>query len=162
MASNAPSSAPWYRDGLRFQCTACGHCCTGVPGYVWVTEEEIERMARFKGLSVARFSREYVRRVGKRFSLVERKNGDCVLLKDGKCSVYPVKPVPCSTFPFWDGPLASKEAWKETAVRCEGIGQGALYPLAEIERLQGGDPTPLLERHAAAAAAATADRKSVV
>ena len=27
---------PWYRDGLRFECTRCGHCCTGAPGYVWV------------------------------------------------------------------------------------------------------------------------------
>ena len=30
-------SPEWYRDGLRFECTRCGACCTGAPGYVWVT-----------------------------------------------------------------------------------------------------------------------------
>src|SRR5262245_42706064 len=126
------SAEPWYRDGLRFECTACGKCCTGVPGYVWVTEAEIERMARYRGMTTERFRRQYVRRVGKRLSLVERKNGDCALLQDGKCTVYPVKPTPCSTFPFWEGPLASEEAWKETAERCEGIGRGPVYAESEI------------------------------
>lgn len=153
MADAPAPPEPWYAAGLTFGCTACGKCCTGVPGYVWVTPEEIARLARFKGQSVERFSREHVRRVGKRLSLIERKNGDCVLLRDGKCTVYPVKPTPCSTFPFWDGPLSSPEAWQETAARCEGIGRGALYSREEIERVHAGDAGPLLAKHAAAAAA---------
>lgn len=152
MADEPAPPEPWYAAGLTFGCTACGKCCTGVPGYVWVTAQEIERLARFKGQSVARFTREHVRRVGKRLSLIERRNGDCVLLKDGKCTVYPVKPTPCSTFPFWDGPLASPQAWQETAARCEGIGQGARYSREEIERVHAGDARPLIEKHAAAAA----------
>ena len=32
---NAAPGEPWYRDGLRFQCTQCGNCCTGDPGVVW-------------------------------------------------------------------------------------------------------------------------------
>ena len=154
MAGTAPSSERWYRDGLRFECTACGKCCTGVPGYVWVTEAEIAAMARFKGQTPERFRRQYVRRVGKRLSLVERKNGDCVLLEGGKCSVYPAKPTPCSTFPFWDGPLESSDAWKETAERCEGIGRGPVYTAAEIDAVRGGDAGVLLAMHAAAAGAA--------
>lgn len=154
-APRAPSatsaSGTWYRDGLRFQCTACGKCCTGVPGYVWVTEAEVERMARFLKVPLDRFLRQNVRRVGKRLSLIERTSGDCVLLKDGRCTVYPVKPGPCSTFPFWDGPLADEASWKEAAQRCEGIGLGDVYPLEEIERIRAGDPAPLIERHAAAA-----------
>ena len=27
--------------GLRFECTQCGDCCTGAPGYVWVNKAEI-------------------------------------------------------------------------------------------------------------------------
>jgi Fe-S-cluster containining protein len=120
---------------------------------VWITDEEIERMAAHLKMPVARFMRQHVRRVGNRLSLVELKNGDCVLLKDGKCSVYPVKPVPCSTFPFWEGPLASPEQWRETAKECEGIGQGPVYPRTDIERLLAGDPEPLVVRHATPAAA---------
>ena len=35
-------ATPWYKDGLRFQCTGCGDCCTGGPGYVWVNQAEID------------------------------------------------------------------------------------------------------------------------
>ncbi|MFM7740581.1 MAG: YkgJ family cysteine cluster protein, partial [Planctomycetota bacterium] len=30
------AAEPWYKDGLRFQCSQCGDCCTGGAGYVWV------------------------------------------------------------------------------------------------------------------------------
>ena len=40
----------WYRDGLRFECTQCGKCCTGAPGYVWLTIPEIYRIAEFLGI----------------------------------------------------------------------------------------------------------------
>jgi uncharacterized protein len=46
---------PWYRDGLAFACTGCGDCCTGAPGYVWVTRAEIEAMAAALGLAPAEF-----------------------------------------------------------------------------------------------------------
>ena len=52
---------PWFKDGLRFQCTQCGDCCTGAPGYVWVNKAEIEALAvRFK-MEVAEFEARYVR-----------------------------------------------------------------------------------------------------
>jgi len=40
----------WYAHGLHFECTRCGDCCRGAPGYVWVREEEVERIARFLGM----------------------------------------------------------------------------------------------------------------
>ena len=40
-----PDEAPWYADGLRFTCTMCGKCCTGEPGYVWTTDEELAKSA---------------------------------------------------------------------------------------------------------------------
>ena len=39
------ASRKWYDEGLRFQCSQCGDCCTGAPGYVWVNQEEIEQLA---------------------------------------------------------------------------------------------------------------------
>ena len=35
-------NTPWYADGLPFTCTQCGDCCTGDPGYVWVTDEVMQ------------------------------------------------------------------------------------------------------------------------
>ncbi|WP_296458322.1 hypothetical protein [Rubinisphaera sp.] len=37
----------WYKDGLKFECTQCGNCCTGGPGAVWVSEEEIQAIAEY-------------------------------------------------------------------------------------------------------------------
>ena len=49
------SNEPWYKDGLRFTCTQCGDCCTGEPGYVWVTEEEMKQIAEYRGISIGEF-----------------------------------------------------------------------------------------------------------
>ena len=92
----------WYQEGLRFQCTECGKCCTGAPGYVWVNEQEMEEMAAFLHISLKEFMMKYVRRVGHRYSLTEsKKTFDCVFLKEKKCQVYGARPVQCRTYPWW-------------------------------------------------------------
>ena len=63
--------SPWYSKGLRFECTGCGQCCTGAPGYVWVNDQEIEEIALFLNLSKEEFSRLYLRRVNGELSLLE-------------------------------------------------------------------------------------------
>ena len=126
---------PWYADGLRFQCTGCGDCCTGAPGYVWVNQEEIDALASRLKLSVAEFERRFVRQVGIRRTLAERKNYDCVFL-DGetrRCTVYEDRPRQCRTWPFWDSNLKSPAAWQQTCEVCPGSGRGTLYSLEQIQ-----------------------------
>ena len=60
------ASEPWYQDGLCFECTQCGNCCTGPPGAVWFTKEEAVDMAAAVGLDVTTFIKRYARRIGKR------------------------------------------------------------------------------------------------
>ena len=125
---------PWYRDGLRFECTQCGACCTGDPGYVWLTDEEIDALAANLGKTVVEFEREFVRRVGKRRSLRERDNGDCVFYHQGRgCSVYDDRPIQCRSWPFWDSNIESPGAWQVTKEECPGSGHGPLFSLEEIE-----------------------------
>ncbi|HBO53593.1 MAG TPA: hypothetical protein DD471_16505 [Planctomycetes bacterium] len=131
------SSKPWYREGLSFSCTRCGDCCTGVPGYVWVEPTEIDALAKHLGLSVDNFGERYLRKVGRRYSLIEKPGGDCVFFDKG-CSVYPARPTQCRTFPFWRSNLKSERAWDELADECPGIGQGKLFPVEEIEVLKRG------------------------
>ncbi|KPK65034.1 MAG: hypothetical protein AMK73_04170 [Planctomycetes bacterium SM23_32] len=126
---------PWYEDGLRFTCTQCCQCCTGPPGYVWLSSGELGRIARFFGLSPAAFARQYCREVGRRVSLKEQTNGDCVLLTPAGCGVYPVRPAQCRTFPFWRDNIRSRQSWEAAAERCPGIGRGRLYAWQEIERI---------------------------
>jgi Fe-S-cluster containining protein len=131
----APAEQPWYHEGLRFQCTGCGDCCTGGPGYVWVNQAEIDALAIRLGLSVAEFERRFVREIGVRRSLKERRNYDCVFL-DGetrKCTVYEDRPRQCRTWPFWNSTLRTPETWEHTCEVCPGSGKGRLYSIGEIE-----------------------------
>ena len=130
------SESPWYANGLKFQCTQCGDCCTGAPGYVWVNQEEISAIAAAIGMSnVDQFEKEYVRKVGVRKSLKELPNGDCVFFdgQERRCRVYSVRPRQCRTWPFWDSNVKSPEHWQQTCQVCPGSGRGKLYVLDEIE-----------------------------
>ena len=110
----------WYADGLRFTCTQCGNCCTGPPGYVWISKEEIVRLAEFLKITCEQTVEKYCRKVDGRFSLKESRSPeglyDCIFLKAAekgpgddstiaserkRCSVYPVRPLQCRTWPFW-------------------------------------------------------------
>lgn len=125
---------PWYRDGLAFECTRCGACCTGAPGYVWVTPEEIADLAGHLGLAIEAFSRRYVRQVGGRLSLIERPNGDCIFWERAAgCTVYPARPAQCRTWPFWPENLETPADWERTVGACPGAGRGRFFSLEEIE-----------------------------
>ncbi|HEY2412260.1 MAG TPA: YkgJ family cysteine cluster protein [Pirellulaceae bacterium] len=133
------SDLPWYSGGLKFSCTQCGDCCTGAPGFVWVTNDEIEALAAAIRMEIDEFENQYVRRVGVRKSLKELPNGDCVFLDGEKrnCSVYSARPRQCRTWPFWDSNLKTPEDWKHTCDVCPGSGKGRLYTLEEIEERRG-------------------------
>jgi len=126
---------PWYKKGLRFSCTECGKCCTGEPGYVWITYKEAEKMAEFLKMPLDEFIQMYTRQVDGDLSLKEYpRSYDCIFLRDGKCQVYGARPTQCRTFPFWPENVESKEAWEKAAHRCEGIKDDApLIPLSEIQ-----------------------------
>ena len=130
------SDQPWYAEGLRFQCSQCGDCCTGAPGYVWVNKQEVEQLAAAVGLQdVEEFAEKYVRSIGIRRSLKEFPNGDCVFFdnESRKCQVYEARPRQCRTWPFWDSNLKTPEAWTQTCQICPGSGRGRLYQLEQIE-----------------------------
>lgn len=132
-------SLPWYKDGLKFKCTECGKCCTGTQGFVWVTEEEISKMAADLNLDIKTFKIRYVRNRDNRYALVEKKNGqneyDCIFLKDKKCAVYKNRPSQCRTYPWWPENLNAPQSWALAAESCEGISnQAPLVPYSEIEK----------------------------
>ena len=132
-AAGADSAKPWFRDGLRFECTRCGNCCTGAPGFVWVNQEEIDALAARLQRTPEDFEAQYVRRVGVRRTLVEFPNGDCVFWQRGRgCTVYEQRPRQCRTWPFWDSNLVSPDRWEEVQEHCPGSGQGPLFTVEQI------------------------------
>ena len=136
----AMAKEKWYRAGLSFGCVQCGNCCSGAPGNVWVTKEEIRRIARFLEQPDEWLGKRHIRRVGLRYSLTEKPNGDCIFLEresgEGRCSIYPVRPLQCRTWPFWTQSLRSPDAWNEAHAKCLGINRGRHYGFDEIEGLR--------------------------
>ena len=157
---------PWYAEGLNFTCSQCGNCCTGGPGYVWISREEIVRLAEFLKITPQETVEKYCRKEGGRFSLTEFRNEagnyDCVFLKEEKvrvpapggaagetvvqtrrrCTVYEVRPLQCRTWPFWDGLLQSPEDWTRASRRCPGMNTGKAYTREQIEALRDAADWP--------------------
>ncbi|MFM7151679.1 MAG: YkgJ family cysteine cluster protein [Gemmataceae bacterium] len=128
-------SDPWYKDGLHFRCTRCGNCCTGKPGFVWLSKKEVTSLANFKEESEENFLAFYARKIGSRLSLREKTNGDCIFFDRLQgCLVYSVRPIQCQTWPFWQSNLERRESWEKTCEICPGSGQGDLIPLEEISK----------------------------
>lgn len=128
--------SPWYQQGLRFQCTQCGNCCSGAPGYVWVNEEELKAIADYRGQSLGETRINHTKLVGQRMTLREFANGDCTFLdpQTRRCAIYPVRPVQCRTWPFWNSNLESPSAWNEAQQTCPGMGIGPLTPIETIQK----------------------------
>jgi Fe-S-cluster containining protein len=128
-------SEPWYHDGLRFTCTRCGHCCTGEPGFVWVEDKDLVAIADNQGETLEEVKALYTRWTTRGRSLREKSNGDCIFFSrtDG-CTIYPVRPPQCRTWPFWESNVDTPEAWQNTCSVCPGSGQGELIPVEEIIR----------------------------
>src|ERR1700728_1078775 len=147
----ADPADPWFADGLRFTCSQCGNCCTGGPGFVWISPAEIIRLALHLGISRNQVIRRYCRKIGQRFSLKETKNPrhggfDCIFIKElpavGEahprriCSVYEARPLQCRTWPFWEGNLATRKAWHHASRTCLGMNSGRLFNRNQIEKLR--------------------------
>ena len=128
---------PYYRrQPLRFECTGCGACCSGGDDlYVFLDEAEARRICSYLGLSWGWFRRRYLaHHPDGDLVLSMEDDGDCVFLGDGgRCRIYPVRPVQCATYPFWPEVVTTAKGWRREAARCEGMGRGAVIPLAEIE-----------------------------
>jgi uncharacterized protein len=138
----------WYADGLRFSCHQCGNCCSGSPGYVWLSLEDMKNIAAFLKVEFETFTKTYVRHVKGGYSLIERANYDCIFLRreNGKsmCGIYPVRPTQCRTWPFWNDNLKSQRAWADAATRCPGMADpnGTKHELPHIEKCRTHDESP--------------------
>lgn len=131
-------SKPFYSTGLRFECTRCGACCRYEPGFVFLSKNDIRRLASVLKSEEKDFVRRYCRIVmhggKKRVSLKEKNNYDCVFWKDGGCIVYNARPFQCRSYPFWSTFLGAKMSWENEKQSCPGIGTGPLYSKEEINR----------------------------
>jgi Fe-S-cluster containining protein len=143
----------WYAQGLRFECTQCGQCCSGGSGTVEFTQAEAQGMAATLGLSYEEFMTRYAVRRGPTYTLAEvespdREGYDCVLLARDeetgmtRCTVHRERPMQCRTWPFWPENLKSARTWRRAGQECEGIDRGPIVGYREICHNRDLTPDP--------------------
>ena len=135
----------WYKEGLYFECTQCGACCTGTPGLVAFTLREADEMADELDMSRDEFLERYARPTDQEdvWDLREIETPphghDCVLLERDeetgvtRCIAHDARPMQCRTWPFWPDNMRNRKSWERAGRRCEGINRGTLIPLRVIQ-----------------------------
>ena len=123
---------PYFFDqGLCFQCQLCGACCIGEPGFIFVDKNEVVQIAEYLSQQTSCFIDDcfYPFRTG--YSIREHADGRCLFYED-RCTIYPVRPTQCKTFPFWFENLRSPKKWRRVTRECPGIDKGPLYSKEQI------------------------------
>jgi len=135
--------------GLHFECARCSFCCGHSPGFVYLSQRDLDTLRAFFNMTVKQFVEKYCRWADYYYgtqvlALQEKKNYDCILWENG-CSAYQARPVQCSTYPFWSWMIKDKEIWDECARECPGMNKGRIWTLEEIEanRKAYDENTPL-------------------
>ncbi len=126
----------FYKAGLKFNCTQCSKCCRHEPGYVFLSYQDIQRIADTLEISPGKVVEEYCILVDlgpvTRISLKETSNNDCLFWRNG-CVIYKGRPLQCRSYPFWPAHIASEESWNELEQECPGVNRGKIHSYEEIE-----------------------------
>jgi Fe-S-cluster containining protein len=138
---------PFYASGLKFTCKRCSSCCRYDSGFVFLSENDLEKLIARLKMDRDGFIKKYCRWVtdvnGKEvLSLREKPNKDCILW-DSVCTVYEARPVQCKTFPFWKSILSSPKAWDIAATGCPGMNSGETHSdksIGEYLKMRTAEP----------------------
>jgi len=132
------TSAPFYANGLNFSCQRCSACCRYEAGFVFLSEEDIEKLSAELNMDKNSLITAFCRWVGikgeESLSLKEKSNKDCIFWESSGCKVYNARPLQCLTFPFWESIVSSVHGWETAASGCPGIKLGKLHKKQEIDR----------------------------
>lgn len=107
---------------FRFACRRSGNCCARPDGEVRPTSAEVRAIAAHLGLAEEAFARHYL--TPGRERLKDGLGGRCVFLIEGRetsCSIHPVRPARCRSWPFWPELRDDPEALRAALRLCPGI-----------------------------------------
>ena len=124
----------FFDHGIHFECQRCGTCCTGDPGIIHIEREEFTRIAEYLTVQVPIFIEKYLYPIKSGHSIREHADGRCCFYEN-RCTIYPVRPDQCKTFPFWFENLRSQKKWNRISRECPGIGCGLLHSKEQILRI---------------------------
>jgi Fe-S-cluster containining protein len=105
---------------------------------------ELEKIAEHLGLTPSKFKRKFKVKLEEQsgeWYIDAQHGGGCPLLTEElTCSVHPVKPLQCATFPFWDEMLDDAGEWEAAKSFCPGLDApgGQLYTRGQIAAIRAG------------------------
>ena len=116
--------------GIRFECQGSGNCCVsrGNYGFVYLSKKDIKKLSIELKITQQKFIKNYCQKTDGFIHLKELKKnrGNCLFLKDKKCSVYKSRPIQCRTWPFWPENMNIKTWNSDIAKNCPGVGKGKI------------------------------------
>jgi uncharacterized protein len=125
----AVGSEVWWKEGLKFGCTACGRCCQN-EGEVWLDADEFADLSTNLKESPEAVLQKYSEKTMSGWVKLKNQISDdpkindrCIFLgADGKqCSIYDSRPIQCRTYPFWPRLLSSESEWDKEAVQPDAV-----------------------------------------
>lgn len=81
----------------EIDCTTCANCCRVAT--TQISERDAERLAKFLGLRLSNFLRDYTVESAEEGRILKRTEKGCVFLEGNLCSVYEARPQTCEIFP---------------------------------------------------------------
>ena len=121
--------------GIKFKCQGSSNCCVsrGTYGYVYLTKNDLLRFSKYFKISTLLFKKKYCQYSDGYMHLKEvNKNGNCIFLKEKKCTIYNARPTQCRTWPFWKENMNAKNWSNNIKNFCPGIGKGKKYSYDQI------------------------------
>ncbi len=129
----------------QIDCTTCANCCR--EGEAGITTRDIERLAKFIGVTTKEFRLNYTMRADDDELILKRTEGaGCVFLKDNLCTVYEARPRSCANYPHLvrgDGSIASRMWYLVDRVGFCPI----MYNWIETVKEEMGYPNPKSRKH---------------
>ena len=131
------------KKGIRFECQGSSNCCVsrGSYGFVYLSNRDILKLTKHFNKKKIDFIKKYCSKTEKLIHLKELKKnkGNCIFLKNNKCTVYKNRPTQCRTWPFWNENMNTKKWNKDISKNCPGIGKGKLFSYKKIKNILDQD-----------------------
>ena len=107
------------KENIDFTCQKCGDCCR-VDGYVFLTKKDSAAIMEYLEVDKKEFKRKFTDWFLFLGRVLKLDAEGCCFLIDGRCIIYPVRPIQCRTFPYWDRVLKSEKEWEYISTYCRG------------------------------------------
>ena len=104
-----------------FDCKQCGDCCYGEGG-IYLEVDDIKKASRFLGMTREAFLFRYCEKRNGRIYIRTGEDGYCIMYdREKSCLIHPVKPKPCSLWPYFPAIVNDRENWEMAKEACPGI-----------------------------------------